>query len=201
MNAIEYTNNLIKTGLENHEESLFNVLVVGPEYNVTNKDVHFSVYDSDSIKIVVPEGDLAEWINKYRNSTEFKMFDLVILSRVYEHFEIRHIDWYTYQLSTIMTEGAKLICVVPNMPKVAQELEKCFDSDGNMLDEFKFKRLNYELLSEGPEIFWRHSFWSSKISTKYYLEQENLFKVQSVNEVVIDSNIVPPELEFIAIRN
>lgn len=201
MNAIEYTNDLIIDYYnKNKDKEKINILVVGPEYNVTNKYIHFKDLDSSKISIKTPEGDLASWIDTYRNSEYFQLFDLVILSRVYEHFNVRNIDWYTYQLSTVMKKGAKLICVVPDMPKVAIELEKCFDENGKIIDEFKFRRLTYELLSEGEEIFWRHSFWSSKASTKYYLEQENLFKVESINEVVIDSNIVPPELEFIAVR-
>ena len=210
MNAIEYTNNLIisefeKQGIEqatreNYLNSkVLSVLVVGPEYNIENTSFHFGAWVGQ-VDMTVPEGDLAEWINEHRKSNSFRLFDFVVLSRVYEHFEVRNIDWYTYQLSTVMKKGARLACVVPDMPKVAEELEKCFDKDGKITDEFKFKRLNYELLSEGPDILMRHSFWSSKASTKHYLEQEKLFKVESIKEVVIDSSIVPPELEFIAVR-
>jgi hypothetical protein len=45
--------------------------------------------------------DLIEWINKHLN-TSFIRYDLVIASRVIEHFQFKNIDNYIYSIFSIM---------------------------------------------------------------------------------------------------
>jgi predicted SAM-dependent methyltransferase len=115
-----------------------------------------------------------------------------------EHFPVRDFDYYLYQIYTIMTEGAKLICVVPDMPAVVDELKGEFQKDHP--DFFRIKRLTFELFNEGPHVFDRHALWSSEKSVPYYLEMENLFKVESVRRVGVDTSIVPDQVEVVAQR-
>ena len=194
MNFVEYTKNLINK----YTSDTINcrTLIVG---------AGFKAIDIDPIRIIEKNEDgmdLNDWIIKRRNESS-DLFDTVILSRVLEHFPIRQLDWYLYNIYTVMRENAKLICIVPDMPACANELEKEFDvqKDGIIpTNMFRVNRLTYELLSEGDHVWDRHASWTSANSVKYYLEMENLFKVEAIERIKIDSTIVPLELEFIARR-
>jgi len=143
--------------------------------------------------------DLAEWCEDYRNSDEFKLVDLVIMSRVLEHLPLRWVDWHLFNLYTVMGSNSKLICVIPDMPKVAQELEEEFKKSKGE-PSFRMTRLTFELFSEGEDVWDRHCLWTSESSVRYYLEREKLFKVKGIRRVTMDSSIVPPLLEVIAER-
>ena len=197
MNFVDYTLSLIKKyGMDKK------TLVVGAGFDLKNSAIDMiykeHIPGTAYIRQNDHDKDLAEWITEYRNSKNFNQFDNVILSRVFEHFPARHVDWYLYSIYTIMKKGGKLICVVPNMEACAKELENAFS--GTSVDIFKVNRLNYELLSEGDHVWDRHATWTSFGSMIYYLGMEGLFKVGTMDRIRIDSDIVPKELEVIAIR-
>ena len=190
MNYVEYTENAIKT----HSSKNSRVLGVGAGYNV--KPLSRS---SDRTVISTENKDLSEWCEYYRNSDEFKLVDLVIMSRVLEHLPLRKVDWHLFNLYTVMGSNSKLICVIPDMPKVAQELEKEFHKPKGE-PSFRMTRLTFELFSEGEDVRERHCLWTSESSIKYYLEREKLFKVIGIRRVTMDSSIVPLLLEVMAER-
>ncbi len=190
LNYVEYTEKTIDSYGSDKK-----ILVVGPGYNIKRNNV---VINENNV-------DLVEWIEKYRNSENFALFDVVLLFRVLEHLEVRKIDWYIFNLYTIMKKKAIMHCIVPNMWHVCEELHKEFKKLANKeaIDDFKTRRLTYELFSEGKDTFWRHSLWTDEYSVQYYLEQEKLFHVLSVTlckEIIINSSIVPYELEIICER-
>jgi len=188
MNFVEYTNRVISK-----MNSTDNVLIVGAGFEINNNVDGPNIYQND------PDYDLNDWIHRYLNKEFVQLFDCVLLSRVFEHFPARHVDWYLYNIYSIMKKGAKLICVVPDMIECAKEIEESFDNK-KIVDIFKVNRLNYELLSEGDHIWDRHATWTSENSMRYYLEMEGLFKIREVNYIRIDSDIVPKELEIVAER-
>lgn len=190
MNYIEYTIKII----EEHLGSEGVALIIGAGFNPTSQ--HIAINDN----ILINEGNMSIeiWCDQYKNCDDFRPVDLVIMSRVLEHFSIRDIDYYLYQLYTVMTKGAKLICVTPDMSAVVDELTIEFQKDHP--DFFKIKRLTFELFNEGPHVFDRHALWVSEESIRYFLEMENLFKVESVKKVGIDTDIVPEQIEVIAMR-
>ena len=158
----------------------------------------FKVIDNRNVKQNDPEMDLNEWIEAYRNNRFFQRFDKIILSRVLEHFPQRSVDWYLYNIYTILQDTGQLICVVPDMKACSDELAKEFKK--KTPDMFKVNRLTYELLSEGDHVWDRHSTWTCENSVKKYLEMEGLFEVINIERIRIDSDIVPEELEITAIR-
>jgi predicted SAM-dependent methyltransferase len=198
MNFVDYTLSLIKEFGMNKK-----TLVVGAGFGLkkATSDMIYKEHIPGTAHILQnePDEDLAEWIEHYRNSSNFELFDNVILSRVFEHFPARHVDWYLYSLYTIMKKGGKLICIVPDMEACAKELIREFSST-TPVNLFRVNRLNYELLSEGDHVWDRHATWTSLKSMMYYLEMEGLFKVETIDKIKIDSDIVPKEIKVIAIR-
>lgn len=194
MNYIEYT---IKA-IEEHLKPDGLALIIGAGFNP--KSQHITIKDIDPDNIITNEGNesIEIWCDKYKNSEDFRPVDLVVMSRVLEHFPVRDFDYYLYQIYTIMTEGAKLICVTPDMPAVVEELKNEFRKDPS--DFFRIKRLSFELFNEGPHVFDRHALWTSEESVRYFLEMENLFKIESVQRIGIDTDIVPDQIEVVATR-
>jgi len=197
-NYIEYTESLLKfiSETEKRNEKMSNVLILGPGYNP-----HSEFLFLKNSTFIPPEGeDIIKYIEEFRGSDKFRLFDYVIMSRVLEHLEIRNLDWYLFNIYTIMKNGSKLICTVPDMKYVSNFLIDQFEKYKNKDSEFsesKIKRFNYELFSEGKDIMFRHSTWTDENSMKYYLESEGLFKVKETNNVIIDSM---RQLEVIAER-
>ena len=192
MNFVDYTKKLIYNfSNKNPDGSPTRLLVVGSGFKLEGYTNHIYIEKND------PEMDLNDWM-MFRRNIDSEMFDGVILSRVLEHFPVRHLDWYLYNLYTIMRQNAKLICIVPDMWETAKMLEDQFASQ--QPDLFKTNRLTYELLSEGDHVWDRHATWTSERSIKYYLEMEDLFEVEKITKIEIDSTIVPRELEVIARR-
>ena len=203
MNYIDYTKGLISNFIMKSDVTKnLNIVVFGPGYNVAcGIDLHIS----HNFNITVPEEtqDICNFCEKYRNNKYFQSTDLVIMSRVLEHLPVRNVDWYLYNIATIMKPNSPLICVVPDMFSTAMELRNEFlpKQDNKIApDYFRANRLTYELLSEGNDVWWRHSLWTDENSVKYYLELEGLFEVQEINKVRLDTDIVPSELEVVAIR-
>ena len=193
MNFVDYTKKLINDFSRNSGCELNKLLVVGSEFKLDIAIDYVNIERND------PTMDLNDWMMFRRNNNN-KMFDGVILSRVLEHFPIRHLDWYLYNLYTIMAPNSKLICIVPDMAACAKELELEFKNVEKHSDMFRTNRLTYELLSEGNHVWDRHATWTSEKSVKFYLEMEDLFEVKKITKIEIDSTIVPKELEFIARR-
>ena len=194
MNYVEYT---VKT-IEEQLKPGGIALIIGAGFNP--KSQHLPIKEINFDNILVNDGgeSIETWCDKYKNSEDFRPVDLVVMSRVLEHFSVRDFDYYLYQLYTIMTEDAKLICVTPDMPAVVDELKGEFQKD--YPDFFRIKRLTFELFNEGPHVFDRHALWTSEESVRYFLEMENLFKVESISRVGIDTDIVPNQIEVVAHR-
>lgn len=194
MNYIEYT---IKA-IEEHLESEGVALIIGAGFNP--KAQHIAIKGVNPDNIIIDEGNesIEVWCDQYKNSEEFRPVDLVIMSRVFEHFSIRKLDYYLYQIYTIMTENSKLICVTPDMPAVVDKLKNEFQKDHP--DFFRIKRLTFELFNEGPHMFDHHALWASEESIRYFLEMKNLFKVESVQRIGIDTTIVPDQIEVVTRR-
>lgn len=181
MNFVEYTNSIINK----HKGA--QTLIVGAEFNPNNPDV------------LTVDTELDEWISEYRNDyDDFHLFDLVIVSRVMEHFPIRKLDWYLFQLHSVIKKDGLLYCTVPDMPALAKLMEEEFSKE--QPDFFKVSIINHHMFAEGEHVFDRHALWTSEASTKYFLEAEGLFKVIEMNKVDMDSTKMPPNLEFIAKR-
>lgn len=194
MNYIEYTTKAIEENLT--PEGM--ALIIGAGFNP--RSPHMAIKDLEPGNIIIndPNESIEVWCDQYKNSADFRPVDLVIMCRVLEHFSIRDLDYYLYQIYTIMAEGAKLVCVSPDMPAVVDELGREFGEDNP--DVFRIKRLTFELFNEGPHVFDRHAIWASEDSVRYFLEIENLFKVESVKRVGIDTSIVPDQIEVVATR-
>ncbi len=194
MNYIEYTNETITENLIDNGTAL----VIGAGYNPQSEEMRIEGVTSANIHLNDHNESIEIWCDNYKNSPEFKPYDLVILSRVLEHFPIRDYDFYLYQLYTIMTESAKLVSLTPNMPAVTKLIQEEFEKE--QPDFFNIKRLTFELFNEGPHIFDRHALWISEESIRYYLEKENLFKIESIKHITVDTDIVPDQIEVIARR-
>jgi len=194
MNYIEYTIEAI----EEHLESEGVALIIGAGFNPRSQ--HITIKDTEPDNIITNKGNesIEIWCDQYKISEDFRPVDLVVMSRVLEHFPVRDFDYYLYQIYTIMTEGAKLICVTPDMPAVVDQLINEFRKD--LPDFLRIKRLTYELFNEGPHVFDRHALWTSGESIQYYLEKENLFKFESLQTITIDTDIVPDQIEVVATR-
>jgi len=194
MNFVEWTEKLINEKVE--ENNMNSILIVGPGYNP-------EALDDERHYVMIPEQGkpIDKWIDEFRMSEHFRLFDCIILSRVLEHIPVREIDWHIYQLYSIMDKDSELIVIVPDMPAVCKAMIE--EDEKENPNEFLLERLTYELLSEGPHVFDRHAFWSSRKSVKRLLEKEALFTVDEslIEEIKIDSTIVPPELLIRAKRS
>lgn len=191
MNYIENTLCIINDFYTKNNEKPIKVVVLGPGFNVSSRN-NISVRTNKSSE------DIIYFCNNFLHSTCFSPIDLVIMSRVFEHIPVRNIDWYLLNIYNIMKLDGILEVIVPNMPKVCESLENCFEEEP--VNGFSFNRLNYELFSEGDNVWDRHCTWTSKSSMKYLLESENLFKIKSIQEVDYDCGIVPNELRFTCAR-
>jgi len=145
--------------------------------------------------IIVPTTDFFEFFDQYKKKTYANLFDAVVALRVLEHIEVRRIDWFIYQLASLMRPGARLIAVVPNMWEIANQIR---DLEQGSFDWFKFCRLNYEILSEGSHVYDRHAVWTDELSMKRILTQEGLFEVDIIEDCYIDTDL--PELYVEATR-
>jgi len=172
---------------------------VKDERDSTNYADAYVLYNK---KLIVPIIDFFDFFTAYKRDCSNKLFDSCIALRVFEHIPVRKIDWFLYQLASIMESGAELHIVVPDMVAVANAL---VEASKQLLTEkrdyFRFLRLNYELLSEGNHVYDRHSTWTDEHSITYLLEMENLFQVVDIQKVRLDTDIVPHELYVRAIRN
>jgi len=145
--------------------------------------------------IIVPTTDFFEFFDQYKKKTYANLFDAVVALRVLEHIEVRRIDWFVYQLASLMRPGARLIAVVPNMWEIANQIR---DLEQGSFDWFKFCRLNYEILSEGSHVYDRHAVWTDELSMKRILTQEGLFEIDIIEDCYIDTDL--PELYVEATR-
>lgn len=193
MNYVDYTNEVVRKycNLMNSNR-LLNFVVFGSGCYVEPQE---------GFNIIYPEEnqDICDFCVEYRVSKQFKQVDLVLMSRVLEHLQVRNVDWYLYNISTIMAKDSYLICVVPDMWAVSKALNSEFYK--SKVNKFKTDRLTYELLSEGSNVWWRHSLWTDVNSIKYYLEIEKLFTVREINKIRLDTGLVPEEIEVVAVRN
>jgi len=192
MNYIDYTKAVIKKYAK--PDNI--ILIIGAGFSP--KSIHIKKLKPTNIITHDGKENIDDWCEKYKNKEDFRQVDLVILSRVLEHFPVRHMDWYLYQIYTLMAEQSTLVCVVPDMPAVAKQLQNEFSR--KQIDYFKINRLTFELLSGGNDVKERHALWTLEESVRYYLEMEKLFEVESVRRVEIDTGLVPQEIEFIAKR-
>lgn len=182
MNYVDFTQNLISDIKKENKESEICVLGAGfgGEFDQPRE-----------------EQDILNYCEEVRNEGIF--YDHVIMSRVLEHLPVRNVDWYLYNIATMMKPNATLHVIVPDMAASAKQLELEFKKDKP--DYFKTNRLTYELFSEGNAVWWRHSLWTDINSTPYYLTLENLFRIMSVDRIRLDTDMVPEELYFKAQRN
>jgi len=212
---IEYTDQIIGE----FSDGTNRILVIGPGYTCTDSSLnHNIVWESVDDKYIDPKPmidiprdtmiiqnnlnmDIIEWFEAYKHSYErkFNLFDVVIMCRVFEHIEMRRVDYFLYSLYSMLSVNSTVICTVPDMVNSALQLEEEYRKDKP--DAFKIQRLTFELFNEGPSVRDRHALWSSKSSIKYLFERENLFKFNSVNKIELDTNLVPNQLEFRFFRN
>jgi len=169
------------------------ILVFGPEYFIPQFG------GKAKTRVVVPDSDkdFCEWMMAYRKGESFVQASFCILSRVLEHVEVKKVDWFLYNLYTLLRKDAEVIITVPDCPRTAADLEKEFQTESP--DLFKIYRMTFELFSEGANVWDRHALWCSKAAVKFYLEKEGLFKFKGVKPVQIDTPLVT-ELEISAHR-
>ena len=197
MNFVEYTESIVNKTLrmiKTTDGRIPAILILG---------AGFKYNSNDKVTLPDPKKDIAEWITEFRDGSDFKLFDAVIMSRVLEHFPIRQIDWYLYQIYTIMKKDGILVCTVPDMKATAENLTNEFHPDKSVrsnLNLYNIQRLHFELFSDGPNVWDRHSIWTDINSIRYYLTMEKLFNVETINTTRVDSTIPPNELEVIARR-
>lgn len=190
MNYIEYTNSKLEEIAKIGND--YRILIVGSGYRPNYVPSNLFVMQND------PTKDLAEWCDLFKNSTYFIPFHYIIMCRVFEHLAIRQIDWYLYQLYTILYKQGGLWLLVPNMEAVHDKLKEEYNKENP--DDFLIKRLSYEIFNEGNHLWDKHSIWTSKQSVIYHLEKEQLFMAEATDEITIDSEIIPPQIEVKAWR-
>lgn len=195
MNYVEFTDNLIMNCVE-ESESIDNIVVLGPGYNVKGSMLRRfeCAYGDVDVKITYPKNgeDICDFCDRYKFSPDFELADLVIMSRVLEHIPVRQVDWYLCNIYTIMNTNSTLLVIVPDMKSCVEKLEEEFAKPNP--DLFLITRLQYEILSEGTNVWDRHSLYTSETSIGRYLVQEGLFEVSSIEYVTIDSPIVPKQI-------
>ena len=199
MNYIEYTEGVLLNFIEgtSYEQDL-SIVIFGPGYNPNFAGSCLSEDETLHVHIPHENEDICDFCERYKNSENFALADLVIMSRVLEHIPVRQLDWYLYNIYTIMAPDSKLICVVPNMHACFRKLREEFREEKP--NQFLINRLQYEILSEGPNVWDRHAAYTDRYSIKYYLEAEGLFKIQKIKGVRIDTDMIPQELEVVARR-
>ena len=191
-NFVDYTRSVLKE----YQNVCDDVLIISPECNgfVLCQGTRFSKDPKTSITINDLDEDLADWIINYRKSDKYRRpFDLIIMSRVFEHLPSREYDWYLYQLNTIIHPNGKLIITVPNMDAIISRLKDEFNrpfSNGQ-----KIQKLHFELFSDGRDVWDFHKTYTSEDAMRYYLNFESLFTIEDVKHVIIDCHTVPAFLE------
>lgn len=192
MNHIDYTVFKIEELLEKMEY-IPAIAIIGAEFNVPGTiDREFDCYQPRKGQ------GIEEFCSECLMNSPLNFMDAVMLPRVFEHFSLRFVDWYLYNISLIMEDDGEIICLVPDMHQISVKLREEFSKRRPNI--FLTQRLQYSLLSEGDDVMWRHSIWTDENSMKYYLEREKLFKVISIKPIQMDTDIVPPDLEVIARR-
>jgi len=184
MGFFEYTQELVKT----NSISTSVVAIIGPgaQFNATTLNVE-CIYMNNKNE------DIVDFCERIKADYDFKQVDLVIMSRVLEHIPLRDLDYYLYSIHSIMKKDAKLICIVPDMREVTNELKNIDEN----FDYFKLLRLNLELFSEGNNVWDRHCTWTDIYTMKLYLEREHLFRTDIWNYIDnLNTDLMPKELEF-----
>jgi len=189
---VDYT----KTQL-NKFRSTDNVLVICPGFtgldqsNRSNRNSSYYIDQPGIVTISGEDGDLIDSLDKVR---KVKQFNRVIMNRVFEHLPIRNIDYYICQLYSVMAPNGIIEMITPDSNAIAMELQHAWKT--KPIDLFRIHRLNHELFSEGNDVKDRHCLWCDEHSVKYLMEAEGLFKFVSSGRIRLDSNIIPPEIQF-----
>jgi predicted SAM-dependent methyltransferase len=197
MSYIDYTYELLR----NYGHSNENILVLCPRFVVST---HVS-YKRDEKRFACrkavetndPDIDLNNWLVDYISNNDTR-FDLVIASRVLEHLPMRNIDYYLYNIYNIMKKDGLLIVTVPDMQLIFERLREEYQKERP--NWFLINRLNFELFGEGEHQWDFHKTFTTEISMENILEREKLFEVKDVVYTYIETDLVPPYLEYHARR-
>ena len=81
------------------------ILLIGAEFDTTTMcgDMKATIIQPE------PKQKIDDICFNYMNSPQFRLVDAVILPRVFEHFSLRFVDWYLYNISLLMKRDALLI--------------------------------------------------------------------------------------------
>ena len=169
-----------------------NVLLLAPDcpldLTITSETPYEIIYNN---KFTVPKGDWFETIMKISKEVTKKPFDVVIGLRIFEHIPIRNVDYFLYLLSSVMKYNGTLHLVVPDSRALSKKIINHIDNNMNKQIDFKFQRYCYEMFSEGSSIEDYHKIWTDRETMKIYLEQENLFCIDTINNMTLDFNGCP----------
>jgi predicted SAM-dependent methyltransferase len=188
MSYIDVTYDLIKT----YGRLYANILVICPGF-----EFHSDFKLNYRIKTNDYDVDLNDWLIDYINNNSTR-FDLVIASRVLEHLPMRNIDYYLYNIYNVMNKDGLLIVIVPEMQLIFERLREEYQKERP--NWFLINRLNFELFGEGEHHWDFHKTFTTEKSMKNILEREKLFEIKKMSYNHIDTDIVPPYLEFHARR-
>lgn len=192
-----------------------NYLIIGCGPNWTH-DIDRVLRDADEKaenlgEIVIVEPGLYETPTKIRNYIKRKIgrwyndyqierfidgkkvngeFNLMLASRVFEHFNEDEIGLNLFLLHRVAAPEAKLEIIVPDFVKIVESfnlLEKALNEKSNM----KAGEFSLELLKVNTEIFNEpsdphKSIWS-KTFGQYRIEKEGYWKVEQIQYVTLDN--------------
>jgi len=186
-NYITYTLDRLKE--VNATSSKSTILLICPGFNgrIIRSSIHGNVQVMDNSM------DIVDGIEELKNNLMW-LYDYVLMYRVFEHLPIRTVDWYMYNIATIMEKNSTLEIITPDMDAIVDDLKESW-SETHVKMEY-VHRLNHELFSEGDNVRDRHSIWCNKYSVKRLVESEGYFKLDSVADVKLTAPIMPMELLF-----
>lgn len=142
-------------------------------------DKMFKQYVNNSEDNWFDSKDIFEFLENYLN----KDINLVTTARFMEHVAQDRVQYLLYLFHCVCSENAKLEIIVPDYIKVADNLK--YIEAINTPKEFNdlLIKLSTEIFNTSDDP--HQSVWTPFLA-KYYIELENLWKVDSINDVTID---------------
>ena len=188
---VDYTKRMV----ESFESENKNYAIFGSGFNIqkfsTYSDFYVESGTSHFIKVddklLMFGGEIIDVIENFKNSSNFKQLDYIVLSRVFEHLPIRTVDYYLYLFSCVLNNDGKLILVVPDHDWFVEKLTK--EAKKENPNYFQMLRYNFAIFDEGLTKYDTHRIYCNRDTMRIFLTNENLFEIESIKDMFIDTTL------------
>lgn len=181
---------------ENYDKTS-NILLICPDYNIDHmyKNIKFQQIDKNlNIDVISSKKNTFKYVNEYFNGDVFeilesinsyKLYDLIISTRLIEHFSINNLLYFVYLLNNISID--KVILTYPDMDKIIERIKNEVNNNFSGITK-KLELYNIELFNEGSHIYDYHKIYLNEKIFNLIIKEENYFKnIFNINDISIGS--------------